>query len=226
MPSRALATPLTLAATLVLASALTACGSDDGSTASASTTSCDYPTGGQSAAKPVDPPSSDAPDSGEVAVDFATDQGDFTATLNAAAAPCTVNSFVSLADQGYFDDTSCHRLTTQGIYVVQCGDPTGTGGGGPGYTVPDEYDGSEKYPAGTLAMANTGQPDTGGSQFFMVYRDTDLPPQYTVFGTVDADGLAALEKVAKGGVGQEVFGPGDGVPAVPLTFTSVTPRQQ
>ena len=95
---------------------------------------------------------------------------------------------MSLAEQGYFDDTTCHRLTTQGIFVLQCGDPTATGGGGPGYSFEDELDGAEKYPAGTIAMANAG-PDTNGSQFFLVYEDTELPPSYTTFGTIDDAGL-------------------------------------
>ena len=106
---------------------------------------------------------------------------------------------MSLAEQGYFDDTTCHRLTTKGIFVLQCGDPTATGSGGPGYSFEDELDGSEKYPAGTIAMANAG-PDTNGSQFFLVYEDTELPPSYTTFGTIDDAGLDVVEEVADAGV--------------------------
>ncbi|WP_416969296.1 peptidylprolyl isomerase [Streptomyces sp. 4F14] len=130
--------------------------------------------------------------------------GEIDIALKASAAPQTVNSFDFLAGKGYFDHTKCHRLTTEGIYVLQCGDPTGQGSGGPGYTIPDENlkDASLKnniYPAGTVAMANTGQAHTGGSQFFLVYQDSQLPPQYTPFGTVSADGMKVLKKIAAAG---------------------------
>jgi peptidyl-prolyl cis-trans isomerase B (cyclophilin B) len=118
--------PLTLlpAAVAVLALALTGCsGDDDSSTAidagsTASTTSCDYPTDAAPAAKEVEPPPADAPDTGEVAVTISTTVGDLNATLDQEATPCTVNSFVSLAEQGYFDDVSCHRMTSGGIFVL------------------------------------------------------------------------------------------------------------
>lgn len=130
--------------------------------------------------------------------------GEIEVALKASAAPHTVNSFSFLADKGYFDHTKCHRLTTEGIYVLQCGDPTGTGTGDPGYTIPDENlkDESLKdniYPAGTVAMANTGQKDSGGSQFFLVYQDSQLPPSYTPFGTVSEDGMKVLKKIAGAG---------------------------
>ncbi|QNP73818.1 peptidylprolyl isomerase [Streptomyces roseirectus] len=130
--------------------------------------------------------------------------GEIGIALKASAAPQTVNSFDFLAGKGYFDHSKCHRLTTEGIYVLQCGDPTGKGTGGPGYTIPDENlkDASLKnniYPAGTVAMANTGQPHTGGSQFFLVYQDSQLPPQYTPFGTVSAEGMKVLKKIADAG---------------------------
>ncbi|MEE1736783.1 peptidylprolyl isomerase [Streptomyces sp. BE147] len=147
-----------------------------------------------------------------------TSQGDIAFTMDAAKTPHTANSFKSLADKGYFDGTKCHRLTTQGIYVLQCGDPKGDGTGGPGYTLPDENltalgkagtDGTVTFPAGTVAMANTGQPHTGGSQFFLVYKETKLPPTYTPFGTIDEDGLKAVQKVGEAGV---EGGAGDGAP--------------
>ena len=147
-----------------------------------------------------------------------TSQGDIGIAMDAAKTPHTTNSFKSLADKGYFDGTKCHRLTTDGIFVLQCGDPKGDGTGGPGYTIPDENltalgkagdDGSVTYPAGTVAMANTGQPGTGGSQFFLVYKDTKLPPSYTPFGTMDDAGLKAVKKIAAaGGTG----GAADGAP--------------
>jgi peptidyl-prolyl cis-trans isomerase B (cyclophilin B) len=135
---------------------------------------------------------------------LATTCGDIDIALKTAAAPHTVNSFDFLAGQGYFDHTKCHRLTTDGIFVLQCGDPQGTGMGGPGYTLPDENlkDKSltgNKYPAGTVAMANTGQKHTGGSQFFLVYKDSPLPPSYTPFGTVSDAGMKVLKKIAAAG---------------------------
>ncbi|WP_331715862.1 peptidylprolyl isomerase [Tessaracoccus coleopterorum] len=148
---------------------------------------CSYPADG-SPAKPVDPPSEWAPAAGEVTVTLRLTAGDVPITMDRAKAPCTVNSVVSLAEQGYFDDTQCHRLTDYGIFVLQCGDPSATGTGGPGYTFADEVDPSLTYGAGTVAMANRGR-DTNGSQFFLVYADTQLSPDYTVFGTMDQAGI-------------------------------------
>ncbi|MFD5553463.1 peptidylprolyl isomerase [Streptomyces sp. NPDC127068] len=130
--------------------------------------------------------------------------------LDAAAAPRTVNSFDFLLNKGYLDHTKCHRLTTSGIYVLQCGDPQGTGQGGPGYSIPDENLKDKRlkgnvYPAGTVAMANqyNGQTnkgrDSGGSQFFLVYQDSQLPPDYTPFGTLSASGMKVLKKIAGAG---------------------------
>ncbi|PPS82190.1 peptidylprolyl isomerase [Streptomyces sp. MH60] len=141
---------------------------------------------------------------------LATTCGDIDIALKADAAPHTVNSFNFLAGKGFFDHTKCHRLTPEGIYVLQCGDPQGTGAGGPGYTIPDENlkDKSLKgnvYPAGTVAMANQYNAqaqqgrNTGGSQFFLVYQDSQLPPDYTPFGTISKDGMAVLKKIAAAG---------------------------
>ena len=149
-----------------------------------------------------------------------TNQGTIVATLDGAKAPHTVNSFKFLADHKYFDNSPCHRLTTQGIFVLQCGDPTGTGTGGPGYTIPDENLTGATYPAGTLAMANTGQPHTGGSQFFFCYADTPLPPQYTPFGHVTT-GLDVLKKIAANG-DDGSNGAGDGKPKKPVVIQSFT----
>jgi peptidyl-prolyl cis-trans isomerase B (cyclophilin B) len=217
--------------TVVAALALAGCsGSDSGtatdpepttspSASSATGTSCDYADGAP-ASKEVDQPPADATLTGQVSVTISTSVGDLEATLDADATPCTVNSFVSLAQQGYFDDTSCHRLTTSGIAVLQCGDPTGTGMGGPGYTFPDELSGDETYPTGTLAMANSGA-DTNGSQFFVVYGDTPLPPKWTVFGQIDDASVKVVEKVATKGT-DDANGPGDGHPKTPVDITSVT----
>ncbi|MFI8835611.1 peptidylprolyl isomerase [Streptomyces afghaniensis] len=136
--------------------------------------------------------------------------GEIDIALKASAAPHTVNSFNFLAGKGYFDHSKCHRLTNQGIYVLQCGDPQGTGMGGPGYTIPDENlkDKSLKggvYPAGTVAMANQYNAQTkqgrnsGGSQFFLVYQDSQLSPDYTPFGTVSEAGMKVLKKIAAAG---------------------------
>ncbi len=157
---------------------------------------------------------------GTVQVVLKTNQGDLTVTLDRAAAPCTVNSFVSLASQKYFDKTPCHRVTTKDFYVLQCGDPGGTGSGGPGYTYADEglpasQGAPEPYPAATVAMANAG-PGTNGSQFFIVYKDTEFPPSYTKFGTV-TKGLDVVEKIAKFGTTPV----GDGKPNKPVTIQSV-----
>ncbi|MFI9545978.1 peptidylprolyl isomerase [Streptomyces sp. NPDC052016] len=155
---------------------------------------------------------------------LATTCGEIDIALKASAAPHTVNSFNFLAGKGYLDHTKCHRLTTNGIYVLQCGDPTGSGSGGPGYTIPDENlkDKSLKdniYPAGTVAMANTSQPNTGGSQFFLVYQDSSLPPSYTPFGTVSAEGMTVLKKIAAAG---ENTGAGDGAPNATVVINKAT----
>lgn len=205
---------------LLLPLTLAACSEDGTTTASdpepdVETTQCEYVEDGMPPAKEVDLPSAEAPAAGETPVTLETSAGTFELVLDAAAAPCTTHSFVSLAEQGWFDGTSCHRLVTSGIQVLQCGDPTGTGTGGPGYSFPDELTGDETYPAGTLAMANAG-PDTNGSQFFIVYGETPLPPQYTVFGTVSDDTVAAIEEVAADGTTP----PNDGAPNTPVDIES------
>jgi eukaryotic-like serine/threonine-protein kinase len=162
-------------------------------------------------------------------LDIVTNRGKIGLKLANNESPCTVRSFISLAQQKFFDGTHCHRLTTSpGLSVLQCGDPTGDGTGGPGYQFADEYPADQfppgdpalkrpvRYPRGTLAMANVG-PNTNGSQFFLVYRDSQLPPAYTVFGTIDATGLATLDKIAAAGV---AGGGEDGPPGTPVTITS------
>ncbi|MGN6412890.1 peptidylprolyl isomerase [Flexivirga sp.] len=150
-----------------------------------------------------------------------TSCGDVTVELYGDKAPQTVASFLQLA-KGYWDDSPCHRLTTQGIYVLQCGDPTGTGSGTPGYgfgieNAPADGD----YPAGTLAMARTQDPNSNGGQFFIVYADTQLPTDgggYSIFGKV-VDGMKIVNAVAKAGTN----GPnGDGAPSQPISILKVT----
>lgn len=178
---------------------------------------CGYVETGNPAREVTAPPAEPSL-SGEVTATIETSAGDIPVTLDADATPCTVGSFVSLAEQDYFTDTPCHRLTTSGLFVLQCGDPSGSGMGGPGYSYADELTGGETYPAGTIAMANAG-PDTNGSQFFLVYEDTQLRPDYAVFGQMDAAGLAVVRQIAAEGVED---GEGDGAPAVPVTITGVT----
>jgi peptidyl-prolyl cis-trans isomerase B (cyclophilin B) len=195
---------------------------------------CDYPPSAQPASKPATPPKTQGgkvpTDPAQVSISMVTDQGNVGLLLANNKSPCTVNSFASLASQKFFDNTKCHRLTTSAaLGVLQCGDPTGDGTGGPGYSFANEYPTDQYkpddpaaqqpvlYPRGTLAMANSG-PNTNGSQFFLVYKDSQLPPAYTVFGTIQQDGLATLDKIAKGGV---AGGGEDGAPAIPVTIKSV-----
>jgi eukaryotic-like serine/threonine-protein kinase len=193
---------------------------------------CQYPSTADAASKPVTAPrTGKVPTTpARVGLTMVTNHGTIGLQLANNESPCTVNSFVTLAQHKFFDDTDCHRLTTAAnLSVLQCGDPTSNGTGGPGYTFADEYPTDQyppddpalerpvRYPRGTLAMANSG-PNTNGSQFFMVYRDSQLPPTYTVFGTIDATGLATLQKIAAAGV---AGGGDDGPPATSVTITSV-----
>ena len=172
----------------------------DGDASVGTATSCKYLADQSDPAKPVDPPpETNVPNQGTVQATLKFTAGDVTLRLDRAKAPCTVNNFLALAQQEYFDDTSCHRLVDHGIFVLQCGDPTGTGRGGPGYTFADETTKSLTYTSGVVAMANRG-PDTNGSQFFLVFDDSDLPPDYTVFATMDDAGLDVIRGIAAAGV--------------------------
>jgi peptidyl-prolyl cis-trans isomerase B (cyclophilin B) len=191
------------------------------------------------------------PTKGTVKVDLKTTQGEIPLTLDRSKAPCTVQSFVHLVKKNFYDKTPCHRLTADTMLkVLQCGDPTGTGQGGPGYTIPDEkpkhlpappkkiqqkikklsHGRAPKistYPRGTVAMAKTRKPNSGGSQFFLVYGDSYLKPNYTVFGTVSKKGLATLDKISKGGIkatkhSRNPKNPKDGAPKLPVKITSAT----
>ena len=148
-----------------------------------------------------------------------TTQGVITVRMLTAKAPCTTYSFRFLAQRGYFNGTHCHRLTVRVIYVLQCGDPTGTGSGAPGYRFNDENLAGETYPAGTVAMANAG-PNTNGSQFFFCWKSSSrIPPNYTPFGTV-IGGMKVLEQIAATGDDSQ-NGPGDGYPRAYTGFNRV-----
>lgn len=172
---------------------------------------------------PLPPDPRHTPDRGHPLVLLKTNRGPVPVVLDRAQAPCTVQSFLHLVRQEFYDETTCHRLTAYPtLKVLQCGDPSNTGSGGPGYRYEDELPttlppapndptGERRiYPRGTLAMANAG-PNTNGSQFFLVTSDSVLRPNYTVFGRVTPAGLATLDRVAAGGV---VDGGVDGRPAL------------
>jgi peptidyl-prolyl cis-trans isomerase B (cyclophilin B) len=154
-------------------------------------------------------------------VRFVTTHGIITVRMLTAEAPCTTFSFRFLASQGYYNKTHCHRLTIQSIFVLQCGDPTGTGSGGPGYSFNDENLAGATYPAGTLAMANAG-PNTNGSQFFFTWKDTTLAPDFTPFGVV-ISGMDVLQKIAAAGDDSQ-NSPGDGYPNLFTEFLFVHVR--
>lgn len=222
----ALLLPVALALTACATTPPPAASSAPGGPASASTgggasgtVSCEYRATG-TPAKQVDPPSGDdVPATGTSLVTIRFTDAEVQVELDRAAAPCTVHSFESLAAQGWFNDTECHRLSTTGIFILQCGDPTGTGRGGPGYTFDDELAQTTGYPAGVLAMANAG-PDTNGSQFFFVYDDTPLPPNYTVFGRFGREGINVIaDKAFQGHDGS--YPDGTGRPNAPTGITAV-----
>jgi peptidyl-prolyl cis-trans isomerase B (cyclophilin B) len=193
---------------------------------------CQYPATSERAVKPAKPPRTGAvpTEPATVSAGIRTNRGSIGLRLANGQAPCTVNNFASLAQQGFYDNTSCHRLTTGELSVLQCGDPSGKGTGGPGYRFPNEYPTNQYrlsdpalrepvvYPRGTVATANSG-PGTNGSQFFLVYQDSLLPPTYTVFGEIDRTGLQTLDDIAAAGV---AGGGTDGAPAQPVTITEAS----
>nr|WP_199321732.1 peptidylprolyl isomerase [Corynebacterium diphtheriae] len=181
------------------------------------TVTCTYNDAGN-ASKDVSKPKTESVSAkGTTTVSLDTNKGKIDLELDRAASPCTVNAIEHLAKQKYYDDTVCHRLTTSGIYVLQCGDPSGKGSGGPGFQFDNEYptdEASDKqtpvvYPRGSIAMANAGE-GTNGSQFFLNYKDSPLPPAYTYFGKISDSGLKTLDKIAEAGVKD---GGTDGAPA-------------
>jgi peptidyl-prolyl cis-trans isomerase B (cyclophilin B) len=168
-----------------------------------------------------------------------TNLGPISLNLLNSKATCTVNSFIHLAEAGYFNNTQCHRLLTSGIYVLQCGDAYATadtkltcsvtstvGTGTPGYEYASENLTDAKYPAGTVAMANGGTPTSNGSQFFIVYQDSSsgLGTSYTPFATVSS-GLNIVQNVAKGGTSCTYPQAGGGVPKKKVIIDSVTVKK-
>jgi peptidyl-prolyl cis-trans isomerase B (cyclophilin B) len=184
-------------------------------------TRCDYvasgtpsrPVGGLPPAKPDNKASYQAT--------IKTNRGDVVIDLLNSKATCTVNSFVFLAAKSFYNNTPCPRLSSsQGLYILQCGDPTGTGSGGPGYEFYSENLSGATYPAGTVAMANSGLPYSNGSQFFLVYQNTTLSPNYTPFGRI-VSGLSVLQNVAKAGIGPPLNPAGGGTPKEKVVIESV-----
>jgi peptidyl-prolyl cis-trans isomerase B (cyclophilin B) len=196
---------------------------------------CSYTTATPVARKVSFPPA--APDyTASYQATISTNLGKITFNLLNNKATCTVNSFVHLAEAGYFNNTQCHRLLTSGIYVLQCGDPNATaatklscsttsniGSGTPGYDFASENLTGAKYPTGTVAMANSGSATTNGSQFFIVYKDSTsgLTASYTPFATVSS-GLGIVQNVAKDGYSCQYAQSGGGAPKKKVIIDSVT----
>ncbi len=191
------------------------------------TVTCEYPAGGGEAAKEVSTPKTDdVPATGTVTVTLKTNHGDVPLQLDRSLSPCAVNAIEHLAKEGYYDDTVCHRMTEGLLNVLQCGDPSGSGAGGPGFTFADEYPVDEAdaasdgviYPEGSIAMANSG-PDTNGSQFFLNYADGQLQPSYSVLGTMTPEGLDVVKGISEKGI---EGGQLDGAPAEEVRIESAT----
>jgi peptidyl-prolyl cis-trans isomerase B (cyclophilin B) len=176
--------------------------------------------------KDVGTPQTEASSKGTQTMTITTNSGVIEVAVNTAKAPCTAAAFTYLAGKNFFDNTKCHRLTTEGIKVLQCGDPSATGMGGPSFkmaeeNLPNVTDQATAYPAGTVAIANTGQPGSSGSQFFLVYGPTTLDSNYTVLGKI-TKGLDVVEKIgAAGAVDKDGKATPDGAPKKPVTITSL-----
>jgi peptidyl-prolyl cis-trans isomerase B (cyclophilin B) len=200
----------------------------------AGTVACTWtPEDASSGAKVVNAgtPPANAPNTGTATLTLDTNLGAITATVDRAKAPCTAAAFTYLSSKKFWDGTKCHRLVTEGIKVLQCGDPSAKGKGyratdgtgGPSFRYAEENLPTGKnppYPTGTIAMAKTQAPSSTGSQFFIVYGDTQLDPSYTVLGTV-TKGLDIVENVAKAGT-DNANGKGDGHPKKEVDIKTLT----
>ena len=187
--------------------------------APASTGPCKPSTAVGSPAKDVGAPNDVLP-AKSYTFNLKTNCGDIEITADGVKAPITVSTLAFLAKGGFYNGTICHRLTTQGLFVLQCGDPTATGGGGPNFTFKDENLPAQQdnnYPAGSVAMANSG-PNTNGSQFFLVYADTTLGANYTLWGKI-TKGLDIVKSIAAFGTAD---GSGDGAPKATVEIISAS----
>jgi peptidyl-prolyl cis-trans isomerase B (cyclophilin B) len=176
--------------------------------------------------KEVGTPPANEPRSGTQVMTMNTTQGTVKVTIDTANAPCAAASMTFLAGKNFFDGSKCHRMVTSGIFVLQCGDPSATGLGGPTYTFAEENlpTGSRPaYPEGTVAMAKAQAPASTASQFFIVYKDTELPADYTVLGRI-TEGLDVIKKVAEGGVtpDPQSQSPNDGAPKLEIKINTLT----
>jgi peptidyl-prolyl cis-trans isomerase B (cyclophilin B) len=172
------------------------------------------------------PPTTGEPRSGTQVMTMTTNLGAVKVEVDTAKAPCAAESFTYLAGKKFFDNTKCHRMVTSGIYVLQCGDPSATGTGGPTYRFNEENLPTDKrpaYPEGIVALAKTQDPGTSGSQFFIVYKDSELPADYTILGRV-TEGLDIIKKVAAAGVipDPQAQSAGDGAPKMEVKIQTLT----
>jgi len=205
----------------------TAAGTDTGASGTNDTvpssnspaTPCTYTAGG-TAAKQVKAPTNTSPaKTGQVQAKISLNGETVDVTLDRSLAPCSVNSFLSLASQGFYDGTSCHRITkSAGLNVLQCGDPSGKGNGGPGYEYAPQAPQNATYKVGALAMANTG-PTGEASQFFIVYGPTTVSPSYSIIGTVSEAGMKVVDAITSKGVKDNQQ---EGAPAAAAKIDSVT----
>lgn len=209
-------------------------GASPGPSASASSSGCNYrplvdpsasgsPEPVPSGVKEVGKPSSDVPRSGKQIMTITTNQGVVKIEMDLSKVPCTAASFAYLAGKHFYDNTKCHRIVPS-IGALQCGDPAASGTGGPTYRFGDENLPVNKrpaYSAGTVAMANSGQPETNGSQFFFVFKDSDLQPQYTVIGKV-VEGLDVIKKIGDAGIAAGAASPNEGAPKLETVIQTLT----
>ncbi|MGP9723462.1 peptidylprolyl isomerase [Corynebacterium sp. AOP40-9SA-29] len=198
----------------------------------AGTQECAYTESGDASKEVSVPSADDLREDGTSDVTLATNKGDIGVTVDYGQAPCAANSFEHLASESFYDDTVCHRVVvSDSMKILQCGDPSGEGSGGPGYSFPDEYpvvgeDGEAVeddglYTRGVLAMANSGE-NTNGSQFFLVDDETQLPNDYTIFGTISEDGLSTLDSIIEENEGANEDAGGDGAPVDEVRIESAT----